>query len=183
MRVVDAEGLDAASIPRIARELGATTGLVQTYFRSKDELLLFAFGHLQDLVRERVAAILSEDTDDSLDGRLLRVACVLASADEDAQDSEGRVWLAFLARAAFHPVLRERHLAGAAEIRDRFEEAFEWARTHGQVAGDLDARAAAVALGAFVDGIALQRALEPERVTKDVARRLLHDHLARIFTG
>ncbi|WP_106396480.1 TetR/AcrR family transcriptional regulator [Actinocorallia populi] len=182
LRVVDAEGLDAASIPRIARELGATTGLVQTYFRSKDELLLFAFDHLADLVNERVDAALADTAHEGIDERLLRSMSVLASADEDEQDGEGRIWLAFLARAAFHPVLRERHVAGAEMIRVRCQHAFEVARSLGQVDAALDPRDEAVALAAFADGIALQRALEPDLVTKEAARRMLRRHIGRIFT-
>ncbi|MEQ0564737.1 TetR/AcrR family transcriptional regulator [Amycolatopsis sp. NEAU-NG30] len=181
LRVVGAEGLDAASIPRVARELGATAGLVQTYFRSKDELLLFAFGHLGELVNERVAAALGDSTGEDIGERLFRGMSVLAGADESEQDGEGRIWLAFLARAVVHPALREAHVAGVREVRDRCRQAFELARSRGQVDRDLEPHTAALELAAFADGVALQRVLEPEVVTRHVARRLLRDHLARIF--
>lgn len=182
LRVVEAEGLDAASIPRIARELGATTGLVQTYFRSKDELLLFAVDHLGDLVQARVTAALSSRADATIDERLHASVSVLASGDESEQDSEGRIWLAFLARAIHHPGLRAVHVAGAEEIRQRCAYAFALAKESGLVAADLDCQAAALALQAFADGIALQRVLEPELVTKQVARGMLRDYLDLIFT-
>lgn len=179
--IVDAEGLEAASIPRIARELGATTGLVQTYFRSKDELLLFAFDHLAELVNERVAAALAGAADRDVGEQLFLGMSVLAGADEEEQRGEGRIWLAFLARAVHHPALRARHVAGAEEIRARCRHAFELARSRGAVDAGLDPRAAAVALVAFTDGLALQRVLEPELVTKAVARQLLRDHLDRVL--
>jgi AcrR family transcriptional regulator len=179
LRVVETEGLDAASIPRIARELGATTGLVQTYFRSKDELLLFAIDHLGELVQTRVAAAI--EASNGVKGRLHAGMSVLASGDESERDGEGRIWLAFLARAVNHPGLRERHLAGAEEIRSRCQYAFDLAKQHGLVAEDLDTKRAALALQAFADGLAVQRALEPEHVTKAYARSLLEEYLDRIF--
>jgi AcrR family transcriptional regulator len=181
LRVVEAEGLDAASIPRIARELGATTGLVQAYFRSKDELLLFAVRHLRELVYARVAAALSASAEDDVREQLFCGMTVLASGDESEQDSEGRIWLAFLARAVYHPALRSLHVEGAAEIRSRCQYAFELARQRGLVGASVSPAAEAASLQAFADGIALQRALEPELVTKAVARRMLRAYLDRIF--
>ncbi|RZQ60256.1 TetR/AcrR family transcriptional regulator [Amycolatopsis suaedae] len=181
LRVAGAEGLDAASIPRIARELGATTGLVQTYFSSKDELLLFAFDHLGELVNDRVERALSSDSCATIGERLFLGMSVLASADESEQDGEGRIWLAFLARAAVHPALRARHVAGTAAVRDKCRYAFAMASNAGEVDPGLDPGDAALALAAFADGVALQRALEPELVTKDVARGLLRGYLDRIF--
>lgn len=180
LNVVEQEGLDAASIPRIARELGATTGLVQTYFRSKDELLLFAIDHLGELVQARVAAAV-QAAGDEIEDRLHAGMAVLASGDESEREGEGRIWLAFLARAAHHPGLRERHVAGAEEIRLRCEYAFELAKAHQRVRADLDPKRAALALQVFADGLAVQRALEPEHVTKADARDLLREYLDRIF--
>ncbi|MGI8457763.1 MAG: TetR/AcrR family transcriptional regulator [Propionibacteriaceae bacterium] len=56
LRVVSSEGLDAASIPRVAREAWVSTGLVQRYFATKDDLLGFAFDHLGRLVGDRIDA-------------------------------------------------------------------------------------------------------------------------------
>ena len=179
LAVVSAEGLEAASIPRVARELGATTGLVQTYFRSKDELLRFAATHLGDLVRERVAAAAATGT---MRERLLAGLSVLASAHEAEDDSEGRAWLAFLARAAVNPDLHEVHVAGAEEIRTRLAAGLAVAKEQGEVRADLDVDLAAAALAALVDGLAVQRALEPARFTRQLVRRLLDDYLGQFFT-
>ncbi|WP_283136087.1 TetR/AcrR family transcriptional regulator [Rhizohabitans arisaemae] len=183
LRVVEADGLDAASLPAVARELGATTGLVQKYFRSKDELLLFAAGHLGDLARTRVHRALTEAGDVGIEEMLLRGMSVVAGAHPDTRDAEGRIWLAFVARAAFHPGLRELHLAGAREIRDRCRNALAEAVRRGEADPDLDVQAAATALAAFADGLALQRALEPEQFTAAVVRGLLRGCLDKIFAA
>jgi len=180
LRVVAAEGFEAASIPRIARELGASTGLVQAYFRSKDELLLFAAEQLADRLRSRVEAALAHG--DGVKERLLYGMSVIGGADEE-YPTEGRVWLAFLARATVHPRLREVHAAGEREIRERCRLAFEIARDLGEVPGDIDPEAEARSLTAFADGLALQRAVEPDVITGDEVRARLRHYLDRVFTG
>ncbi|MFI6515665.1 TetR/AcrR family transcriptional regulator [Spirillospora sp. NPDC050679] len=182
LQVVEAEGLEAASIPRIARELDSSTGLVQTYFRSKDELLLFAAEHLGELLRARVTAALQVAGEADIKERLLHTMCVIAGAGNE-RAGEGRVWLAFLARAAFQPELRRVHVAGAEEIRRHCRLALEAAQQCGQVDRALDPPAEARALAAFADGLAVQRAVEPELITDRQVRDLLDRYLDRVFTG
>jgi AcrR family transcriptional regulator len=166
-RVVDAEGLDAASLPRIARELNATTGLLQKYFRSKDELLLFAQDQLVEELTASVQSVLSQEG--SLQDRLHKALCAIALIEDPAR---ARVWLAFAARAAANPVLLERHVEGAREIRDLCWHVLEAAGCDG---GE------AVGLAALVDGVTAQRALEPQVMTAEVASRVIARHLARIW--
>ncbi|WP_093602871.1 TetR/AcrR family transcriptional regulator [Lentzea waywayandensis] len=166
-RVVDAEGLDAASLPRIARELNATTGLLQKYFRSKDELLLFAQDQLVEELTARVQAVLSQEG--SLQDRLREALCAIALVDDAAR---ARVWLAFAARAAANPVLLQRHVEGARQIRDLCRHVLEAAGLDG---GE------AVGLAALVDGVTAQRALEPDVMTEEVAGRVIARHLERLW--
>lgn len=180
LSIVESEGLEAASIPRIARELGATTGLVQTYFRSKDELLLFAVRHLGELMNERVEAVLAEHPRAALAERLALALGVLTGAGATS-DAESRLWLAFLARAAVHPALRELHVAGAEDIRARCRAALDQARQLGQLPAELDVEYEALALAAFADGLAVQRAVEPELMTAERVRGLLDGYLRRLF--
>lgn len=166
-RVVDAEGLDAASLPRIARELNATTGLLQKYFRSKDELLLFAQDQLTEELTTSVRAVLNQQG--SLQDRLHKALCAIALVDDAAR---ARVWLAFAARAAANPVLLQRHVEGAREIRELCRQVLEVAGLDG---GE------AVALAALVDGVTAQRALEPDVMTGEVAAAVIAGHLARLW--
>ncbi|WP_434444429.1 TetR/AcrR family transcriptional regulator [Lentzea sp. E54] len=166
-RVVDAEGLDAASLPRIAKELNATTGLLQKYFRSKDELLLFAQDQLTVELTASVREVLGQEG--SLQGRLHKALCAIALVGDAAR---ARVWLAFAARAAANPVLLQRHVEGAREIRDLCRHVLDAAGLDGgEVAG----------LAALVDGVTAQRALEPDVMTEEVAERVIARHLERLW--
>ncbi|MDG5804632.1 TetR/AcrR family transcriptional regulator [Streptomyces ossamyceticus] len=180
LRVVESEGLEAASIPRIARELGATTGLVQTYFRTKDELLVFAAQYVGEAMNTRVATLLEACDPHDVKQRLLTSLGVLTGADEGS-GTEARIWLAFLARAAYHPALREVHSAGSREIRDRCAQALALAQRLGRLPAGLDPRTEAFGLIAFADGLTVQRAVEPELLRPDHVRQLLSRYLDRLM--
>ncbi len=47
-RLAAARGADAVSLRDVAGEAGVSLGMVQHYFRSKDEMLLFALDHMRD---------------------------------------------------------------------------------------------------------------------------------------
>ena len=49
-RLAAARGADAVSLRDVAGEAGVSLGMVQHYFRSKDEMLLFALDHMRDRV-------------------------------------------------------------------------------------------------------------------------------------
>jgi hypothetical protein len=95
--------------------------------------------------------------------------CAIALVDDPAR---ARVWLAFAARAAANPVLLARHVVGAQVIRDLCRNVLE---ADGRDGGE------AVALAALVDGVTAQRALEPDMMTAEVARRVIGGYLARIW--
>src|SRR3990167_4940352 len=57
-RAILNRGLDRTSIREIATELGATTGTVSHYFRSRDEIVLFALERLMASTKADFAAAL-----------------------------------------------------------------------------------------------------------------------------
>ena len=57
-RAILNRGLDRTSIREIAAELGATTGTVSHYFRSRDEIMLFALERVTDSTLADFAAAL-----------------------------------------------------------------------------------------------------------------------------
>src|SRR3954467_4457371 len=54
MRVAAHQGLEAVSLRHVATEAGVSTGMVQHYFRTKDEMMTFATG--PDASARRTAA-------------------------------------------------------------------------------------------------------------------------------
>ena len=52
--VIAAEGIEAATVRRIAREVGCTTGLVTHYFAEKDELVIGVLHQVHSASAERM---------------------------------------------------------------------------------------------------------------------------------
>lgn len=182
LRVVSAEGLDAASIPRVARAAGTSTGLVQRYFATKDDLLRFAFDHLLRLVGERIAAALAEVGPEA--GTADRLYAALATFLLPAAlpgDPEGRVWLAFLARAAVEPDLLRLHVTNTDLLRTEVAGAVRAGQASGESPADLDPEEEAVALVAVLDGLTVHVVLEPQTMTTDRALAVLRRELDRLF--
>lgn len=62
-RVADEQGLDAVSLRRVAAEAKVSMGLVQHYFASRDEMLLFAMEAVGERVARECGAALAEIPD------------------------------------------------------------------------------------------------------------------------
>ncbi|MQA97055.1 MAG: TetR family transcriptional regulator [Streptosporangiales bacterium] len=179
LRVVAEGGLDAASLPRVAAEAGTSVGLIQRYFRSKDDLLEFAFDHLYSRTLERLAAV---GPADSVREGLARGLAVLLPLDEE-RVREGRMLLAYMARASVNPRLARPHIEGTLEIRRLTAAALRQAERDGEVAPGIDPEREAIALAAYVDGLAVHMLSAPGSLTPSTARSLLDSYLNRLFTG
>jgi len=71
-RIVSRDGLEAATVRRVAAETGMSTSVVSHYFAGKDDLLRLAFRIVVDRGRDRAIA-------DSADGGRTRALLVTAS--------------------------------------------------------------------------------------------------------
>ncbi|MFC7743149.1 TetR/AcrR family transcriptional regulator [Nocardiopsis composta] len=55
IRVAAERGLEAVSLRHVAAEAGVSAGMVQHYFRTKDEMMAFAVGAVAENVEARLA--------------------------------------------------------------------------------------------------------------------------------
>ena len=111
MRVAAEQGLEAVSLRHVAAEAGVSAGMVQHYFRTKDEMMTFALDVVRDRSEARVNAAVRALGPDPGPRPLLRALLTsLLPLDEESR-ADGRVALAFLAytavRPATAPALRE----------------------------------------------------------------------------
>jgi AcrR family transcriptional regulator len=165
--VIAHEGLDAATIRRIAAELGGPTKIITYYFAEKQELLHFTWQHIAQQYSDQVAALAPTD----IIGRLM----AMAVADE-AGVTRWRVYAAFWDRAARDPVfadLQRRHIALA------LEQIAEMARALG-VAPDQVERVSLL-LNATVQGIAVQALADRELWSADRIRAALTDQVEMLL--
>src|SRR5688572_27595076 len=107
MRVAAEQGLEAVSLRHVAAAAGVSSGMVQHYFRTKDEMMAFALTVVRERNERRATAAAGR-----LGGRpsareVLRTLVVELLPLDEPRRADGRVALAFLAYSAVRPAVAE----------------------------------------------------------------------------
>ena len=154
-------------------------GLIQHYFTTKDEMLLFAFGVMSARVERRIGAAVSALPQPPTTRSLLRVLLsTMVPIDEDSL-FEAPLWVAFLARAVVEPGLGGRLRDNGKALLDFVAGQLHTAQQAGEIAEDLDPEMEAVSLLALSDGLMIRALIETGRTASPLAA--LDYHLDRIF--
>jgi AcrR family transcriptional regulator len=161
-RLAARDGLEAVTVRRVADEAGWSTGAVVHYFSDKEELLLFAFRTVADRVGRRLAAA-TERTSAPLE--LARAQLVEGLPLDREREAEVRVWFAFLGLALTRPALARAQRLTYRAWRERVADLLLEAQRQGEIHPDVDCAAAAAALVAVVDGLAIQATFEPRALS------------------
>ncbi|MEU4566129.1 TetR family transcriptional regulator C-terminal domain-containing protein [Micromonospora sp. NPDC023956] len=169
MRVAADRGLEAVSLRHVAAEAGVSAGMVQHYFRTKDEMMAFALDVVRERNQIRVNAALARLGDDPPPRLLLRtMIAALLPLDEQTRD-DGRVALAFLAYTAVRP-------SAAASLREDTAQLLDF------LAGVLarpNATEAAAGLLALMEGLGIY--LLGGHYRTEQAMNVLDAHLDLLF--
>jgi AcrR family transcriptional regulator len=188
-RLIAHAGLEAATMAAVAREAGFSVGLVQHYFRSKDDLLLFAYRRTTESQLERIMKLVAEG-----EARKRPIASILLAGLQQLWPLDGRrraeyrIARAFHARALDNPTVASVAKETAAMVRAQIARAVDNGKHCGEVEPEAEAGLAAVRLAALIDGLADQLYREPEqtvggRPLPEAAAALLQEALADVFTG
>jgi AcrR family transcriptional regulator len=168
MRVASSRGLEAVSLRHVAEEAGATAGLVQHYFRTKDEMMLFALEVVSERAEARIEAAVAALGPGPTPRTLVRAMLLEILPLDDARRADGRVALAFMAYAAVRPSVAEAQRQGSVGLRD-------------YVATLLPDPSGATALLALVEGLGSY--LLSDVVSAAEATAELDAQLARLFNA
>ncbi|MFU8870812.1 TetR/AcrR family transcriptional regulator [Micromonospora sp. SL4-19] len=103
MRVAAEHGLEAVSLRHVAAEAGVSSGMVQHYFRTKDEMMTFALSVVREHGEARVTRAVAALGDNPAPRALLRAMLVELLPLDEARRADGRVALVFLAYTAVRP--------------------------------------------------------------------------------
>jgi AcrR family transcriptional regulator len=159
-RLVVREGIEAASVRRVAAEAGWSTGSLRHYFATHSELLAFAM----ESVMERVTRRLERVPRTLPPRRIAELALHEVLPLDDERRAEMQVWLAFTTRALVDPELRA--------LRDRAHDGLRSLCISAvQLLGgdETDAQR----LHALIDGLALHAVLDPATTTPERQVELL----------
>jgi AcrR family transcriptional regulator len=163
-RVIAEEGLEAATMRRIAEAAGCTTGRVTHYFGCKEDVLVAALREVYRRAAERMRRHIGGADVATV---LLQVLLEALPVDEDRR-LEWKVWLAFWGRAAADERLRHEQEQRYAEWRGLLDKLIRRARPHDAAA---DRRTAVDLVAGAIDGLGIQAVLEPASFTKARLRR------------
>ena len=156
--VVAAEGIEAATVRRIAEEAGCTTGRITHYFADKEEVLVAALRQVHRAAGKRMLAAIGARSG------LEALRAVLAEAlplDEE-RVLEWRVWLAFWGSAATSTSLQAEQHQRYREWRGLLRRVLAAAQHDGQLPAGIDLDRLVDQIVALVDGFGLQGVLDPQ---------------------
>ncbi|MFJ5637133.1 TetR/AcrR family transcriptional regulator [Streptomyces goshikiensis] len=185
--LADERGLEGVTLRDVAARAEVSMGAVQRCFRTKEEMLVFALGHIGERIGARVRARLVRSPAQSAGTALGHAATEVALLREEHR-AEARVWLAFVAQAAVSEVLAATVQANYAALHESFARLIEEACTDTGAAGagadtgraaPLDPRREARALLALADGLTTHVLIG--HLTPREAEDALHTHLARLL--
>ncbi|SDM43280.1 TetR/AcrR family transcriptional regulator [Allokutzneria albata] len=171
MRIAAERGLEAVSLRHVGAEAGVTSGMVQHYFRSKDELMAFALEVVSERVQARAAAAMADARSAREEIRALLTS--LLPLDEPRR-VEGRVALAFVSYSTVRPELAPVLRQNTTGMREHFAEQIRqvWA---GEARLGMTPSQAATGLLALVEGLGMH--LLGEHYEPEEALGVLDAHL------
>jgi AcrR family transcriptional regulator len=175
--VIARDGLDAASVRRVAAEAGSSTTVVTHYFADKQALLAAA---VEDAYRAVAARMAAHRRGGPGGLPTLRAALLEALPLDGERTAEARVWMAFWSMAASRSTLREVQSAGYAAWRGLVARLLADAVERGEVAAEPDPGDVGEQLMCLVDGLLMQATLEPDRLPPARQVQLLDGALARL---
>lgn len=186
--LISEQGFDSVTVARTASAAGFSVGLVQHYFRSKDEMLLNAFDHVSVRIRSRIDQRIRAGIEHRRPiSRVLAEAMTELLPLDETRRTEFRVARAFAGRALDAPALAEVDLRTARALRDDLTQAIHHGKECGEVAPDLDPWPAAVRFAALTEGLAMQVYRDPAGVNgtsaADLTASIIDAELATVFTG
>jgi AcrR family transcriptional regulator len=107
VRVAAEQGLEAVSLRHVAAAAGVSSGMVQHYFRTKDEMMRFALDVVRERNQARVTAAVDRLGADPPPRAMLRALFLNVLPLDPESRAYGRVGLAFLAYTAVRPAAAE----------------------------------------------------------------------------
>ncbi|MFV8243814.1 TetR/AcrR family transcriptional regulator [Mycolicibacterium peregrinum] len=174
IRVIAREGLAAASLRSIAREIGYTTGVVMHYFKDKRELLVAA----AQAVFDPFDPLLADAASDGFEG--LRRLCVVPLPTTAANEALWRIYAQALASAETEPAFAATVRSRYGAIRARVQELLAEGQHDGSLRTDFDPAAQCDVLCALVDGLSLHAISEPGRFPPGHLEALVTQELEKL---
>ena len=174
-RVITSQGMQGASVRKIASEAGLSLGALRHYFSTQQDLLEYAMNLVKERAHERIDAIISGNAPPKQ--KIVDILMELVPTD-GSKLVEMEVWLAFTFHRKFvspssFDALHDGILAGMNNL-------VTYMADQRMLKSGLDPEFETERLYALVDGLALHASLDPERLGPDRIRRVVIGHIDSI---
>ncbi|SDY35261.1 transcriptional regulator, TetR family [Saccharopolyspora shandongensis] len=179
MRLASRGGLEAVSLRDVAAEAGVSMGAVQHYFKSKDEMLGFAMGHVNNRASNRIVQRLSQEGERPKVRVVLRTLMLEMLALSDDSRMEFLTHIAFFLRALGAPDLAETYREWWPKLEEWVASELRAAQESGELPADRDPEREAEALLLIPDGLSVGLLLGHR--TGEGATAAIDYHLDRLF--
>ncbi len=176
-RAIIEQGLHRVNLRDIARALGTTTGPLQHYFRSKEELLLYTKNLLIDEMLNNASAAGASHRGIAR----LRIVCESLLPFTKTARMAWLVLTAFNGRAIGDKKLTAIQISRYTKCRKFFEREINAAKDAGCINHSVDVALEAVGLASFVDGLAVQVLFLSRNEVKRAKEELVQQYLERVL--
>lgn len=149
-------GIDGATIRRVAQTVGCSTGMIMHHFRSKRDMIAATIAEANSYSINRIDASMSGEFGPA---RLNAVVDLWVRHSDDLPPPS--FWLWYWAEASIDPKLREMYVETSQRNRAFLERSIQAGIDQGEFRPDLDAHIAAEALSAIIQGLRVRVELAP----------------------
>lgn len=172
-KIIKTEGIERASIRRIASEAGMSTGALRHYFSNQDELLLFIMEYFLARGRERSENISwSTNPLNAVRESLLE----LVPVSQDKQTETG-VWLVFAIRSLTSAALNAKKDELTEGEYILMEALLEILIKAGCINKTINIEIEKLRLAVIIEGISIHALLRPDIFTIEKAEQIITHHL------
>ncbi|PAK53815.1 TetR/AcrR family transcriptional regulator [Paenibacillus sp. 7541] len=172
-KIIETEGIERASIRRIASEAGMSTGALRHYFSNQDELLLFIMEYFLARGRERSENISwSTNPLNAVRETLLE----LVPVSQDKQTETG-VWLVFAIRSLTSAALNAKKNELTEGEYILMEALLEILIKAGYINKTINIEIEKLRLAVIIEGISIHVLLRPDIFTIEKTEQIITHHL------
>ncbi|MFD1205629.1 MULTISPECIES: TetR/AcrR family transcriptional regulator [Sporosarcina] len=172
-KIIETEGIEKASIRRIASEAGMSTGALRHYFSNQDELLLFIMDYFLARGKER-----SENKSWSKDPLIAvqETLLELVPVDQDKQ-TETSVWLVFAIRSLTSVALNAKKDELTEGEYILMEALLDMLIKAGYINKDINIEIEKLRLSVIIEGLSIHALLRPDIFTIEKTEQIIAHHL------
>ncbi|WOV83632.1 TetR/AcrR family transcriptional regulator [Sporosarcina jeotgali] len=173
-RVILDKGMEGATVRNIADEAKLSLGALRYYFKTQDDLLVYAMELVQKRASKRIEAVLQQ----SLSPRELVIAVILEIVPVNTTTRiEMEVWFAFIAYVKHRSdtlVVPDDQILQMTEKLMYFLQENQLLKPNCELEREIER------LYGLIDGLAIHAILDPDRLDPDRVRKTIEYHIDSI---